>query len=107
MKKSIQAAISFFAVFAYQLAHIFWVNIFFILYFIFQLINDGRLILIGDKKAAIFLYLFLIYITIDTFWYSIFIRMIELRSIPQFLYNFQYLFLIVLVKIDFKYIEKV
>ena len=106
MNKILQKFIIFSIVFCYQIGQIYISNIIFIIHFSKQIFNSGQLRFIGSKRASIILYLFLIYITLNTILYSLFFKPIELRSMVQFLYNFQYLFLILFINIDFHLLER-
>ncbi len=106
MNKILHILTIFFIVFCYQIGQIYIANITFILFFLNQILNSGKLKIVGSKKASISLFIFLIYITLNTIFYSLFFKSIEARSIQQFLYNFQYLFLILFIDIDYVLVEK-
>ena len=106
MNKILHIVTIFFIVFCYQIGQIYIANITFFLFFLKQIFNTGHLKFVGSKKASISLLIFLIYITLNTIFYSLFFKAIEVRSIQQYLYNFQYLFLIFFIDIDFFLLEK-
>jgi O-antigen ligase len=106
MTKSLQNIFIFFSVFCYQLSQIFISNILFVIYFIVKLINNKKIKFNSEQLTRYVLFSFLFYIILNTLIYSIFKHPLDVRGVIQLLYNFQYLFLIVIIDFNFKLIEK-
>lgn len=106
MIRALQKELSLFIVFCYQLGQIYISNIIFLITFLNQISITKNFKFISSKKTSILLFLFLSYITINTIIYAVFFKEFDLRSIPQFLYNFQYLFLILFIDFDFVLLKK-
>ena len=106
MIRTLQKSLSLFIVFCYQLGQIYISNIIFLFGFLNQISISRRFKFISSRKTSILLFIFLGYITLNTIIYAFFFKQLELRSIPQFLYNFQYLYLILFIDIDFFLLKK-
>jgi hypothetical protein len=107
LTRKFQLILSVFCVFCYQVGQVFISNIIFLFYFIFQTYKSGVVKFNTTASSRISLFCFLGYITLNTILYSVFIHTIDIRGLVQYLYNFQYLFLIIYVKLDYIYIEKI
>ncbi|MFD3293600.1 O-antigen ligase family protein [Aquirufa sp. KTFRIE-69F] len=106
MIRTLQKSLSLFIVFCYQLGQIYISNIIFLIGFLNQISISRRFKFISSRKTSFLLFIFLGYITLNTVIYAVFFKQLELRSIPQFLYNFQYLYLILFIDLDFFLIKK-
>ncbi|MBS4063748.1 MAG: O-antigen ligase family protein [Chitinophagaceae bacterium] len=106
MIRTLQKGLSLFIVFCYQLGQIYISNIIFLISFLNQIFISRNLKFISSKKTSALLIIFLSYVTLDTIIYAFFFKKLEVRSIPQFLYNFQYLFLVLYIDFDFLSLKK-
>ena len=95
-------------VFCYQIGQIFMSNVIFLLIFIRQIYHNSLKIKYNSGFVTrMFLFFFIVYITLDTVFYSFFYKPLDNRSIIQLLYNFHYIFLIVYIDLNFTYLKKI
>ena len=106
LSKKLHYILSFFLVFCYQLGQIFISNILIIISFIYQIIKDKKIVYTSQSKSRIVLIFFLIYVTLNSVYYSIFIKEIDVRGLIQYFYNFQYFFLVVYIDLDYNFLKK-
>lgn len=107
MTRNLQYLTAFFLVFCYQIGQVFISNFLFLINFFFQISFEKKIQFNSTFITRKILIIFLVYVTINTFFYSILIKAIDFRGFVQFLYNFQYFFLIVFVKLNYSFIEKI
>lgn len=96
----------YFLVFVYSLNFVQFANAIFYLVLLKQLIKDkGKITFGGNSASKVFLLLFITWTTLTTLFYSRFSGHIDSRTITQYLFNFQYFVLIVLIKFKVKSFE--
>ena len=106
MNRNLQRALVFFSVFCYQISQVFIANYLFVINFIIQLFKYGTLRFNSRFASKVLLFCFIVYISINTIVYSISNNSFDLRNFIQLIYNFQYLFLIIYIKLDYPFIIK-
>lgn len=98
---------SFFLVFLFNFNYIYISN--FIYYGLFLVSikkAKGNIRLIRNSSAKLFMFLFIIWVTITTFLYAIYSNRIDLRTILQYIFTLQYLILIISLDIDYERLKK-
>lgn len=89
----------FFLVFVYAINFVQFANAIFYLVLLKQLIiNKGGNTFVKNSSAKVFFFLFIIWITFSTLFYSLYSGDIDTRNITQYLFNLQYFVLIVIIK---------
>lgn len=86
----------FFLVFVYSIQSIYYANILYYVVFIRGIIADkGRIRLINNTIAKLFLFSFILWVTISTAIYAIQTNHIDFRGVIQYVFTLQYLVLII------------
>lgn len=97
----------FFIVFIYSLGSLYFANIIYYLLFAKQVIgNRGKIYVVSNTPAKIFLLLFILWTTISTFIYWILSGAVDSRSIVQYIFTLQYFIFLVPLTFDTKVFEK-
>lgn len=93
---------SFFMVFLFNINFLYYSNIIYYVLFVKGIIKSrGRIRLIDNKEAKLFLSLFAVWTTISTYLYAIYLNKFDFRTVIQFLFTLQYIILIISLQIDY------
>lgn len=104
--KFIQIIFCFFLVFSYELERVYISNIIFFVLFLLLTVDKLKLHSYVKNRTSNTLLLFIVSVTISTLIYYYHGDTFETRSLIQYIFNFQYLFLIYYLDLDYELIKK-
>ena len=97
----------FFVVFMFAINKIYFANIIYSIIYVKQVIKkNSKLILVNNSISIWLCLLFLFYITLNTLIYTIHSGSFDSRNLFQYLFNLQYLLLILPIKINVNFFER-
>ena len=102
----VEALLAFYTLFMYDLGHVFYLNIIWIFYFFYLLLNKRVLIAHSNFNALFFLSAFIFLGVVSILTYNILYYHFEIRQFISIIFTTQYIFLIMDIYLDKDRLEK-